>query len=86
MKKKSASVTTAKRTRKRATVNPDANGDLFETESQADRRLTHKLEYHRKADRWRCECGYELGTGHAKLYATCPLALRKNKLSRNQDK
>lgn len=36
-------------------------------------KLTHKLEYNRWLDRWRCSvCGYVLGSGREALYAQCP--------------
>lgn len=35
--------------------------------------LTHRLEYDKWQDRWRCNvCGYVLGTGREQLYAPCP--------------
>lgn len=40
--------------------------------TELTRALTHKLSY--VGGRWSCKCGYILGAGHKKLYASCPLA------------
>jgi hypothetical protein len=37
------------------------------------RTLTHALIYDSSDDKWHCKCGYKLGDGHTKLYATCPM-------------
>ena len=38
------------------------------------RTLTHNLIHDQWDNRWKCECGYTLGDGHAALYAPCPLS------------
>lgn len=37
--------------------------------------LSHQLKC--TGEKWKCKCGYVLGTGHAELYAQCPLAKPK---------
>jgi hypothetical protein len=49
-------------------------------------RLSHKLEYHPRKDRWVCKCGYELGQGHNKLYMPCPITRRPTQGTYHENK
>jgi len=50
------------------------------------RTLTHHLVYDKRAARWSCKCGYELGNGHHALYAVCPLSHRDKAVNERKRK